>query len=59
MTKIKIVENGPALVSGGVKIETADGETVFKEKAALCRCGKSKNSVYCDGAHAPRPETKE
>lgn len=63
--KIKIVKNGPYLVSGGVPLEekvyTAKGhEMVYEEGRklpqsetyALCRCGRSSNMPFCDGSHA-------
>lgn len=62
--KIKILENGPYIVSGEIslseknivldkknyKLEEAQ---IFKTEAlySLCRCGKSENSPYCDGSH--------
>lgn len=62
--KIKILKNGPYLVSGNVplseKIIVPKGrscgyqqgqEFVQEEKYALCRCGHSKNPPFCDGAH--------
>jgi uncharacterized Fe-S cluster protein YjdI len=46
-------ENGPLLVSGGVRIVDADGAVLYEgEKAALCRCGGSANKPFCDGTHA-------
>lgn len=62
--KIKIVKNGPYIVTGGIdlseKIITPkgrgyvykDGEHFeHKETYSLCRCGKTKTSPYCDGTH--------
>lgn len=62
--KIKIVKNGPYLVSGNVplseKIITPEGKQYRYEEGrklpqaetyALCRCGHSKNPPFCDGAH--------
>ena len=62
--KIKIVKNGPYLVSGGVplleRIITPKGEGYEyqngrelpqKEIYALCRCGKTSTPPFCDGAH--------
>jgi CDGSH-type Zn-finger protein len=62
--KIKIHENGPYVVTGGVplseKIITPDGNQYVytegralpqRETYSLCRCGKSKNMPFCDGAH--------
>lgn len=64
--KIKIIKNGPYLVSGlplskEISIIGKDGEPEkwkkgkeFKveESYVLCRCGQSKNKPFCDGTHA-------
>ncbi|MDR2955705.1 MAG: CDGSH iron-sulfur domain-containing protein [Prevotella sp.] len=49
--KIKVTSNGPLLVDGKIDLIMADGSTVTKDKAALCRCGASNNKPYCDGSH--------
>ncbi|MCC7564171.1 MAG: CDGSH iron-sulfur domain-containing protein [Methanobacterium sp.] len=64
--KIKIVKDGPYIVSGGVPLyeqtiitdeagHTKDlvdeQELPTRDTYALCRCGESKNKTYCDGAH--------
>lgn len=62
--RIKITENGPYMVTGGIPIKemiiTQKGQHLeFKEGRilpqsetyALCRCGHSKNAPFCDGAH--------
>jgi Uncharacterized conserved protein len=64
---IKIVKNGPFLVSGKIpliKLAVDTDEAGYpyswieketypqKEEYALCRCGQSKNKPYCDGTHA-------
>lgn len=62
--KIKIVKNGPYLVSGNVPLsekiivsgnkgyEYMDGsELTQSDTYALCRCGKSKKAPFCDGTH--------
>ncbi len=62
--KIKILKDGPYIVTGSVplseKIIIAKGkeyefisgcEFPLKETYSLCRCGKSKNKPFCDGAH--------
>lgn len=62
--KIKIVENGPYLVSGNIPLdeevitpvghhkEYRQSKTYdHPENYALCRCGQSKNPPFCDGAH--------
>ena len=62
--KIKIMKNGPYIVTGGVplseQIITPTGNHyVFTEGRplpqaetyTLCRCGKSSNPPFCDGTH--------
>ena len=64
---VKITEDGPYVVSGGVPLrqqaivtdaqgQSLDWETTrtFEagEEYALCRCGQSANKPYCDGSHA-------
>jgi CDGSH-type Zn-finger protein len=47
-----IVYNGPLLVRGDIELENEIfGEGATPKKYALCRCGKSKNKPFCDGAH--------
>jgi len=63
---IKVTENGPYIVKGGIPllrmfIETDSDDDPWKwleveryplrETYALCRCGKSGNKPYCDGTH--------
>ena len=51
-TKIEVLENGPLLVYGTLKITDEDGNEETKNKTtAFCRCGASQNKPYCDGAH--------
>jgi CDGSH-type Zn-finger protein len=64
--KIKILKDGPYLVSGSIplykEIIVTDTKGVpitwvkdsgypDQENYSLCRCGKSKNKPYCDGSH--------
>ena len=50
--ELRASENGPLLVSGGVRIVDADGNLLYEgERAALCRCGGSSNKPFCDGTH--------
>ncbi|HSO25576.1 MAG TPA: CDGSH iron-sulfur domain-containing protein, partial [Methanobacteriaceae archaeon] len=64
--RIKIVKNGPYIVTGGVplyeqKLITDEGghtrelqdirQFPPQENYTLCRCGQSKNKPYCDGSH--------
>ncbi|WP_299674685.1 (4Fe-4S)-binding protein [uncultured Tenacibaculum sp.] len=51
-TKVEVLENGPLLVYGTLKVTDKDGNTEAKNKTtAFCRCGHSDNKPYCDGAH--------
>ncbi|MDH3520153.1 MAG: CDGSH iron-sulfur domain-containing protein [Myxococcales bacterium] len=51
--EIQALEDGPLLVSGPLEIMSGTGRAIERTaKAALCRCGASKNKPYCDGAHA-------
>jgi CDGSH-type Zn-finger protein/uncharacterized Fe-S cluster protein YjdI len=50
--KIGRVPNGPLLERGNLSIRTGSGRVAWRgDKAALCRCGQSKNKPFCDGAH--------
>lgn len=62
--KIKILKNGPYIVSGHVPLSEKiivpegygykwkEGRTLPQaEEYALCRCGKSKCAPFCDGMH--------
>jgi len=50
--KIDRAPNGPLLLSGNFTITAASGRKAWKgKKAALCRCGNSKNKPFCDGTH--------
>jgi CDGSH-type Zn-finger protein len=72
--KVKIVKDGPYLVSGGLSLykERAalgkEGEPEFwvkdknypkQENYSLCRCGKSKNNPFCDGSHVKEKFEKQ
>ena len=49
--EIRPSPNGPLLVRGPIRVVDADGNVTELEKAALCRCGQSKNKPFCDGTH--------
>ena len=50
--KIKRAPNGPLLVSGNFSIVSSSARLAWSgTRAALCRCGESKNKPFCDGAH--------
>ena len=51
-TKVEVLENGPLLVYGTLKVVDKDGNIEITNKTtAFCRCGASNNKPYCDGAH--------
>ena len=51
-TKVEVLENGPLLVYGTLKVTDKEGNTETKNKTtAFCRCGQSNNKPYCDGTH--------
>ncbi len=50
--KVGRAPNGPLLLSGNFTIMAASGRVAWRgNKAALCRCGQSKNKPFCDGTH--------
>lgn len=50
--KVGRAPNGPLLLSGNFIIRAASGREAWAgTKAALCRCGQSKNKPFCDGTH--------
>ncbi|MDR0523728.1 MAG: CDGSH iron-sulfur domain-containing protein [Candidatus Methanoplasma sp.] len=43
---------GPLRVTGGIPVSSQDrGDYADRNRVALCRCGKSRNKPFCDGAH--------
>lgn len=49
---IQVSYNGPLFVRGQLDIEGApDDVPGLKFRAALCRCGKSRNKPFCDNSH--------
>lgn len=64
---IKVTKDGPYLLFGatkisekiiltdenGISVKYGDGKTfeIKSDPVALCRCGRSKNAPFCDGAH--------
>ncbi|NNE08301.1 MAG: hypothetical protein HKN20_07030 [Gemmatimonadetes bacterium] len=50
--RMTLALNGPILMSGPYAVIDDEGKVLFEsEKGALCRCGKSSNKPFCDGAH--------
>lgn len=51
-TVLKLVKDGPIMVSGNFKIVDSEGkEFEIMKKVALCRCGASEKMPLCDGKH--------
>jgi CDGSH-type Zn-finger protein/uncharacterized Fe-S cluster protein YjdI len=49
---INVAYNGPLFVRGQLDIDGAPaGAPALKFRAALCRCGLSKNKPFCDNSH--------
>jgi CDGSH-type Zn-finger protein len=47
--------SGPIWVRGGIGVESADGKSYeTRNRVALCRCGRSANKPFCNGAHASK-----
>jgi CDGSH-type Zn-finger protein len=45
--------SGPIWVRGHIPVISADGQTYeVRNQMTLCRCGRSSNKPFCDGAHA-------
>ena len=50
--RVRVTENGPYRVDGGVPVRDADGNAVEAPGTYfLCRCGQSSNKPFCDGTH--------
>lgn len=51
-TVVEVLENGPLLIYGNLKVKDKDGkETSKSQTTAFCRCGASEHKPYCDGSH--------
>ncbi|HLR26446.1 MAG TPA: CDGSH iron-sulfur domain-containing protein [Fodinibius sp.] len=49
---IKLMKNGPALISGSYQMYSVAGQPAKSSKnMALCRCGGSSGKPFCDGTH--------
>lgn len=45
--------SGPLWIRGSIRVESADGKSYeVRNRQTLCRCGKSANKPFCNGAHA-------
>ena len=49
--------SGPLWVRGGIELVGADGSAYEnRNRMTLCRCGRSENKPFCNGAHAADPK---
>jgi uncharacterized Fe-S cluster protein YjdI len=49
---VNVAYNGPLFVRGQLAIDGAPADAPgLACRAALCRCGQSKNKPFCDGSH--------
>jgi CDGSH-type Zn-finger protein len=52
--------SGPIWVRGGISIKSANGQAYeVRNRATLCRCGKSALKPFCDSSHFPEHQYKE
>ena len=52
--------SGPLWVRGGIEMTGADGKPYeVRNRMTLCRCGRSANKPFCNGAHAADPKFKD
>jgi CDGSH-type Zn-finger protein len=53
---VRVIEGGPVLVEGPVRIEMPDGTTVNSDRfmVAICACRRSKIYPMCDTSHRGR-----
>ncbi|WP_099042518.1 CDGSH iron-sulfur domain-containing protein [Mycobacterium neglectum] len=57
---VRIVDSGPVMVEGPVRIELPDGDVVESDRfmVAICTCRRSKDYPMCDTSHRCRPSRK-
>ena len=52
--------SGPLWVRGGIALISADGQAYeVRNRVTLCRCGRSENKPFCNGAHAADPKFRD
>ena len=59
--EITVYENGPLLVRGAFTLQTSDQQEIDPGRGtiALCRCGLSTLTPFCDGNHALRAASRK
>ena len=58
---VRIVDAGPVMVQGPVRIELPDGSVVESDRfmVAICTCRRSKDYPMCDTSHRCRRRAKQ
>ncbi len=52
--------SGPLWVRGGIELVGEDGKPYeTRNRMTLCRCGRSENKPFCNGAHAADPKFRD
>lgn len=52
--------SGPLWVRGGIELVSGDGSQYeVRKRMTLCRCGRSENKPFCNGAHAADPKFRD
>lgn len=57
---LTVKANGPLLVKGEFEIQDAEGNAFDlggREAVAICRCGLTQSSPFCDGSHKGKFES--
>lgn len=50
--EVEAQANGPLYIRGNLEIRDAEGKVIRRAtRAALCRCGSSRNKPFCDNTH--------
>ncbi|MGC5324714.1 CDGSH iron-sulfur domain-containing protein [Brevibacillus sp. SYSU BS000544] len=57
MAEVKVLDNGPLLVTGVTLLDGEGKPLDSKEQIYLCRCGLSSNKPFCNGAHKGKFES--
>ncbi|MCZ8523445.1 MULTISPECIES: CDGSH iron-sulfur domain-containing protein [Paenibacillus] len=58
MAEVKVLDNGPLLVSGAELLDGEGNKLESKDPMYLCRCGLSANKPFCNGAHKGKFESE-
>lgn len=54
--QVTVLADGPLQCDGPLTLHGADGQPVYcGTQTWLCRCGRSRNKPFCDGAHRATP----